>query len=121
MEIVWLIAAATVALTAGIRALRAAARSWRGLALELGLLLGAAATCFLIAESKTGGYLPGLAGVLMYLLMLIAAGGLATGAAGRWLYARLTPSPVRPAPAAAWDLWLIGAVSALAVLLSAME
>ncbi|WP_199259764.1 hypothetical protein [Paracoccus binzhouensis] len=121
MELVWLIVAVTVILTATIGALRAAARSLAPLALQLALLLGAAGLCYLISGTRTGGYLAGIIGALLCLLMLIAAGGLALGAAGRWLYGRLSGASVRPAPGFAWDCWLLGAFAALAVLLSALE
>lgn len=121
MAIVWLIVAVTLALTATIGALCAGARSWAPLALHVALLLGSAGACHLIGESKTGGFLAGIVGLLLSLLMLIAAGGVATGAVGRWLWDRFNPGPMRPAPAGHWDLWLLGGVSALAVLLSAME
>lgn len=121
MEIVWLIVAVTVALTATIGVLRAAARSWAPLALQLALLLASAGACYLIGESKTGGFIPGIIGALFSILMLIAAGALATAAAGRWIWDRLRPATPGPAPAAGWDLWLIGALAALAVLLSGLE
>lgn len=121
MEIVWLIVAVTLALTATIGALRAAARGWRGLALELGLLLTSAGACYLIAGTKTAGYLPGLGSMMLCALMVIAAGGVALGALARWLWDHWRPVPTRAAPVAHWDLWLIGAVSALAVLLSGLE
>lgn len=121
MEIVWLIVAVVVVLTASLGVLRAAARSWGALALELALLLGAAGACYLIGESKTGGYLAGIIGLLLCLLLLIAAGGLAAGAAGRWIADRLNPGPVKAPPAGDWDLWLLGVLSVLAVCGSAME
>ncbi|WP_323717059.1 hypothetical protein [Paracoccus aminovorans] len=121
MEIVWLIVAVAVALTASIGAIRAAARSWAPLALQLALLLGSAGACYLIGDAKTGGYLAGIIGALLCLLMLIAAGGLALGAAGRWLWDRLRPATAGASPAAAWDVWVIGGLAALAVLLSALE
>lgn len=121
MEIVWLIVAVAVALTASIGAIRAAARSWVPLALQLALLLGSAGACYLIGDAKTGGYLAGIIGALLCLLMLIAAGGLALGAAGRWLYGRLSPGPVKAPPAGSWDVWLLGVLAVLAVLGSAVE
>lgn len=130
METVWVIIIATVAITAPVGILRAGARSWAPLALQLALLLASAGICYLISGTKTGGYLPGIGSVLLCLLMLIAAGGVATGAAGRWLWDQFRPIPLQPTVqqptrtaswAANWDLWLIGALSAVAVLLSAME
>lgn len=121
MFVVWAIVALVLALTATIGALRAAARSWGPLAGQLALLLASAGTCYLISESKNGGYLAGIIGALLCILMLIAAGGLATGAAGRWIWDRLNPGPAKAPPPAHWDVWLLGAVSVLAVVLSAME
>lgn len=121
MEIVWLIVAVTVALTATIGVLRAAARSWAPLALQLALLLASAGACYLIGESKTGGFIPGIIGALFSILMLIAAGALATAAAGRWIWDRLNPGPAKAPPAVHWDLWLLAAMAVLAVVLSAVE
>ncbi len=121
MEVVWLVVALTVALTATIGVLRASACSWRPLALQLALLLGSAGLCYLIGEGKTGGYLAGIIGALLCILMLIAAGGLALGVVGRWLFGRLSPSDPRQPPAANWDMWLLGGAAGLAVVLSALE
>ncbi|WJS86045.1 hypothetical protein [Paracoccus sp. TOH] len=121
MALVWLIIAVTVTLTATIGALRAATRSLVPLALPLALLLGAAGLCYLISGTKTGGYLPGIVGALLCLLLLVAAGGLVLGAAGRWLYDRLSHAAAGSGPVALWDVWLLGGLGALAVLLSAME
>lgn len=121
MEIVWLIVAVTVALTATIGVLRAAARSWALLALQLAMLLASAGSCYLIGESKTGGFLAGIVGALCCILLLIAAGGVVLGAAARWFWDWLHPASARPAPVVHWDVWLLGAISALGVVLSAME
>lgn len=121
MEIVWLIVAVVVVLTASLGVLRAAARSWGALALELALLLGAAGACYLIGESKTGGYLAGIIGLLLCLLLLIAAGGLAAGAAGRWIADRLNPGSVKAPPAGDWDIWVLGLMALVALGLSAAE
>lgn len=121
MEIVWLVTAATLALTATIGALRAGARSWRPLALDLALLLASAGACHLIGQSKTGGFLAGIVGLLLSLLMLIAAGGMAAGAAGRWVWDRRKSAIAKATPAMNWDLWVIGAFAALALGLSALE
>lgn len=121
MAIIWLILAVTVAGCATLGALRAAARSFGALAGGLALLLAAAGACYLIGDAKTGGYLAGIVGALFCLLLLIAAGALALGAAGRWLWDRWKPSEPRPRPAGNWDLWLIGVFAALAVGLSAAE
>lgn len=115
-----MIAGATVALTAGLGARRAASGP-SGLALGLGLLLASAGACYTIAQTKTGGFLPGIIGALLALLMLTAAGGLVLGALARWLWAALRRTPPMPVPARNWDLWLLGALSALAVVLSVME
>ncbi|MFT4012946.1 MAG: hypothetical protein QM682_05975 [Paracoccus sp. (in: a-proteobacteria)] len=121
MVLVWLIIAVTVAATAWIGAARMAARSLGPLVLELAVLLGAAGLCYLIGESKTGGFVAGIIGALCSLLLLAAAGGVALGAAGRWLYDRLRPSDPGPRPAFGWDLWVVGLLSLAGVALSAME
>lgn len=87
-----MIAGATVALTAGLGARRAASGP-SGLALGLGLLLASAGACYTIAQTKTGGFLPGIIGALLALLMLTAAGGLVLGALARWLWAALRRTP----------------------------
>ena len=48
-------------------------------------------------------------------------GGLVLGVAGRWLYDRPRPAIAKPAPAANWDLWLLGLFAALAIFASAAE
>ncbi|MDT1061559.1 hypothetical protein RM190_06780 [Paracoccus sp. CPCC 101403] len=100
---------------------RAAMRSWRQLGAALAVLLAGALVCQLIGEGKTGGYLAGIIGFMMMLLLLIAAGSLALGglirlgleAAGR---PRLT---VVALPW--WDLAVVGTFAALAIGFSAAE
>ncbi|MDF3855383.1 hypothetical protein ACDP63_09905 [Paracoccus sp. P2] len=119
----WLIVLVTVALAAAIGIRRAAARSFRVLGAELALLLGAAWLCYLIGDGKTGGgYLAGIIGALLSLLLLIAAGGLVAGALLRWIYDRLRPTAGMRAPfARPWDIVGLGCFAALAVILSALE
>lgn len=122
MMVAWLIVLVTVALAAAIGILRAGARSFRVLGGELALLLGAAWLCYLIGDGKTGGYLAGIIGALLSLLLLIAAGGLAAGALLRWVHDRLRPPPVLRAPfSQPWDIVGLGCFAALAVVLSALE
>ncbi|WP_017999974.1 hypothetical protein [Paracoccus sp. N5] len=120
MLVVWAIVTAVLALTATIGPLRAAARSWVPLAAQLALVLATARACYLIGESKTGGILPGIIGRLLCILMLFAAGALVAGAAARWLWDLLHPGPAKAPPAGHWDVWLLGAVSVLVVVLSAI-
>ncbi|WP_323010417.1 hypothetical protein [Paracoccus sp. (in: a-proteobacteria)] len=122
MEVVWLIVGLTLATTMWFGAVRMASRSFGAMGGGLAALLVAAGLCYLIGESKTGGYLAGIIGMLLSMLMLIAAGGLAAGAFLRWLYGRLRPpeaprAPLRPA----WDVMCIVALAGLAVIFSAME
>ncbi|MEF9604906.1 hypothetical protein O4J55_22310 [Paracoccus sp. PXZ] len=122
MEIVWLIVAATLAVTLWFGAGRMASRSFGVLAAGLAALLASAGLCYLIGDSKTGGYLAGIVGALLCLLMLIAVGGVLAGALLRWLYEQLRPPvPPRAALRPAWDLMGLGAFAALAVILSAVE
>lgn len=122
MEIVWLIIAVTIAPMLWVGASRMAARSGGPLLAGLALLLIAAGLCWLIGDSKSGGFLAGIVGLALALLLSIAAGGLLAGAALRWLYERLRPvSPQCPPLRPAWDIWGIAGFSLLAVVLSAME
>ncbi|MDQ7260914.1 hypothetical protein NM680_03755 [Paracoccus sp. PS-1] len=122
MEIVWLVIGVTLAATLWFGAARMGARSFGVLGAGLAVLLGSAGLCWLIGEAKTGGYLAGIVGMLLCLLMLIAAGGVLAGTLLRWLYERLSPpAPPRAALRPAWDLMGLGAFAALAVILSAVE
>ncbi|WP_104492739.1 hypothetical protein [Paracoccus denitrificans] len=122
MEVVWLIVGATVAAMLWFGAARMGSRSFAVLAQGLVALLVSAGLCYLIGSGKTGGYLAGIIGAVLSLLMLIAAAAVAAGALLRWLYDRLRPpAPARVPLRPAWDLMGVGALSALAVILSAME
>ncbi|GLK63822.1 hypothetical protein F8A10_14170 [Paracoccus kondratievae] len=118
---VWLIVAGVVVLTGIIGALRVAARTGGKLAIDFALLLGSALLCYMIGASKTGGHLPGLAGMLMSLLMLIAAGGLLLGAGVRWLFDGIARSAPKRPPVGSWDIWLLLVLSTLAVGFSIAE
>lgn len=122
MAVVWLIVACVMALTCATGARRAAAAGWGGIALNLMVMLVAAGACYLIGEAKTGGgFLSGIIGFLLCYLLLFAAAGFALGTAVRWLTDRLNPGAPKAPPAHAWDLWLIGSLSLVAVLASAAE
>ncbi|VDS08118.1 hypothetical protein PARHAE_01301 [Paracoccus haematequi] len=103
---------------------RMAARSLRPLSMALAVLLAGAGACYLIGQSKSGVDLRGLGGMLLCLLLLLAAGSLAFGAALRWLHdatrRRVEPEwntlPDRP-----WDIWGLCALSILAVGISLLE
>lgn len=103
---------------------RMAARSLRPLLTALAALLAGAGACYLIGQGKSGVDLRGLGGMLMCLLLLLAAGSLVFGAALRWLHdatrRRVEPEyntlPDRP-----WDIWGLYALSVLAVGISLLE
>lgn len=103
---------------------RMAARSFRPLLAALAVLLAGAGACWLIGAEKTGHEYAGLLGALMALLLLLAAGSVAFGAALRGLHdatrrqvAADPAGPLRPA----WDIWGLCALSAIAVIASLLE
>ncbi|MFC3166792.1 hypothetical protein [Paracoccus fontiphilus] len=105
-------------------ATRMAARSFRPLLSVLAVLLAGAGACWLIGSEKTGSSLAGLAGTLLAMLLLLAAGSIAFGAALRGLHdatrrrvAVDPPAPMRPA----WDIRGFCALALVAVLLSLAE
>ncbi|MGN7869769.1 hypothetical protein [Paracoccus sp. 22332] len=103
---------------------RMAARSLRPLMSALAALLAGAGACYLIGQSKSGVDLRGLGGMLLCLLLLLAAGSLAFGAALRWLHdatRRRIASDPDWAPARPWDIWGLCALSVLAVGISLLE
>lgn len=122
MEIVWLISGVTALAGASTGAWRMAKGGFTALGLELALLLGAAGLCYAISGTKTGGYLPGLLGMLLAILVLIAAAGLFLGGAGCWIMRRLRAVPTPPrALALHWDICYVAAFAVLCVTSAAME
>lgn len=103
---------------------RVGARSFRPLLAALAVLLAGAGACWLIGAQKTGQEHSGLLGTLAAMLLLLAAGSLAFGAALRGLHdatRRRAPAepaaPMRPA----WDIRGLCALAALAVTASLAE
>ena len=99
-------------------ATRMAARSFRPLLAALAALLGGAGACWLIGAQKTGDVHAGLLGTLLALLLLLAAGSVAFGAALRWVHdatRRRIASDPGWSPARPWDIWGLCALSAVAV------
>lgn len=136
MATVWLIVALVVALGLWLGWRRAMARAWVALFPGLALLLVSAGGCYLIGQGKTGGFLAGIVGTLLSILLLILAGALASGAAAGWVNLRLRaasrlpdrsqpPSTTTTQPPDAsvrsWDMWLLGLIALAALLLSLAE
>ncbi|MTD98980.1 hypothetical protein GIY56_01605 [Paracoccus sp. YIM 132242] len=103
---------------------RIGARSFRPLLTALAVLLAGAGACWLIGAQKTGHAHSGLLGTLATMLLILAAGSLAFGAALRGLHdatrrrvAAEPATPLRPA----WDIWGLCALAALAVTASLLE
>jgi hypothetical protein len=121
VAIVWLIVATAVTLGLGLGASRAAARAYLSLAVEIAGVLVAAGICYLIADTKTSGYLAGIVGAGCSLLLLFIAGGLTVGGGLCWLLGRMAALPGWRRPLWNWDLWLIGALALAGILMSAAE
>lgn len=101
---------------------RVAARSFGWLAIGLALFGAAALACWSIGEAKTGGYLAGIIGIVMTMLMGAGAAGMAAGALLRGGYELFRgPAARASAPGWPWDIALLAAVAGIAVMLSAIE
>ena len=118
----WFITAIAVGLSAWFGAARMAARDWRALAAGLALPLAAGGLCGMIAETKSG-FLAGLLGALLALLLFVAAAAEVLGALGRRVYEWWRPPAAGHVPAAPGWLGVLGMglFSGLAVLASALE
>ncbi|MCZ0961909.1 hypothetical protein [Paracoccus benzoatiresistens] len=105
-------------------ATRVAARSFRPVLAALAALLAGAAACWLIGAQKTGHVHAGLLGTLASMLLLLAAGSVAFGAALRGLHdatrRRVAAEPAEPLRPA-WDIWGLCGLSAVAVIASLLE
>ncbi|RJL11884.1 hypothetical protein [Paracoccus siganidrum] len=118
-----------------VLALLAAWSGWvRVAARSFGWLLGALAVfglgaivCWVISEGKTVGYLAGIVGIIMMILMGVGAAGMVVGALLRWGY-ELFQRHVAGRPvtrhasfAKPWDVIAFAIVAGIAVMLSAIE
>ena len=105
-------------------ATRMAARSFRPLLTALAVLLAGAGACWLIGAQKTGHEYAGLSGTLACMLLLLAAGSLAFGAALRGLHGatrrRLPADPVALLQPA-WDVWGLCALATISIIASLLE
>lgn len=105
-------------------ATRVAAQSFRPLLVAFAMLLAGAGACWLIASQKTGHAYAGLLGVLLSLLLLLAAGSVTFGAVLHGVHhairRRGDPDPQK-ATSPPWDIWGLSALSALAVIGSLLE
>lgn len=131
MILMWFVSALVLGLTIWCGARRMAERSYHLLIAIMVTALVSAGLCSAISATKTQGFLPGIVGYLLSLVMLGVAGGLGLGAILA-LAARLFRRQDTPAAQAEpqtisrpisrpWDAIGIGALAFLAVLLSALE
>lgn len=106
---------------------RAASHGFGGLLGGLAVFGLGALVCWIISEGKTGGYLAGIVGIVMMMLMGVGAAGMVVGALLRWGYElfqrHVAGRPVTPhAPfGKPWDVIAFAIVAGIAVMLSAME
>ena len=100
-------------------ATRMAARSFRPLLTAFAVLLAGAGACWLIGLQRTDH--AGLAGTLLALLLLMAAGSVAFGAVLRWVHdatRRRIPSDPEWALSRPWDIWGLCVLTVLAIVAS---
>src|SRR5690606_25087450 len=101
---------------------RMAARAWPAMGAGLVLLLAGGLACWTIGGTRTGPFPAGLGGLLVGMLLFIAAGAVLLGAALRRLHEWWRPPVAVPSRTGGW--WAvagIGLFSGVAVLRSVLE
>ncbi|PZO67811.1 MAG: hypothetical protein DI498_02175 [Paracoccus denitrificans] len=111
---------AIVAFGAILGGLRATSVNYRPILLVLAMLVAGATLCGLISGTKSGGFMPGLGGLLcMFFLGLVALGTvLGAALAALWQAVRRRRYRINLLPV---DVFVAGGLSVLGVVLSILE
>lgn len=100
---------------------RTGARQWGWLSAGVSGTLAAAGACYLISQTKTGGYLAGIVGAVMAMVALITAGGILAGAMARGIHELSAPETPRLNGLGVADAGVVGLLALAMVAISAME